>query len=535
MKRLALIPAALAALALGAPAGAAPVFVIKGYGWGHGVGMSQYGAAGLAARGASHADILAHYYRNTTLGAVEDARIRVLVHVPSAAFTIGSASPFTARGADGTEVALPAGPATVNKKLRLVSDGGSHELPLPLTFLPGAAPLEVAGRSYRGTLTVHDTVDGVLVVNELGLEAYLYGVVPDEMPPLWELEALKAQAVAARSYALATRRTSGVFDAYSDTRSQVYGGIDSEDPRTTQAIDETRGQVVEYAGAIATTFFFSTSGGRTASVEDVWRGAAPAAYLRGVRDPTDAASPYHRWGPIVYSRRAMQRALGEQAPRGVRDVTTTSNPSGRVDLFIMSSPRAQVAIDGATARTQLGLRSTGFNVGVLDLESPEEPVGFARRVRIEGLARNVADAVLEARINGVWTPVRAVAARDDGTFSVRFRPRETGLLRVVSPDLQGSGVRAPQVRIVVEARASLERRRRGAFRGVVRPKVAGTRVALQRLGKRRWRTVARELTGAGGRYRFKLKPRPRGDYRVVARPRVEGVGSGLSQTVSVRR
>ena len=68
-------------------------------------------------------------------------------------------------------------------------------------------------------MAVHDTTDGVLIVNDVGLEKYLYGVVPDEMPPLWEMEALKAQAVAARSYALATRRSSGIFDGYDDTRS----------------------------------------------------------------------------------------------------------------------------------------------------------------------------------------------------------------------------------------------------------------------------------------------------------------------------
>ena len=276
VKRFALALAALAALSLVSIASATPVFVIKGFGWGHGVGLSQYGASGLAAQGKDHAQILAHYYRGTSLGTVDGARMRVLVHVPAGAFAVSSSQPFAVRDANGAEVQLPAGAAKVNKRLEVVAESQKHTLALPLTFLPGDAPLGVAGRPYRGRLHVHDTEDAVLVVNDVGLEQYLYGVVPDEMPAWWEPAALRAQAVAARSYALATRRSSGVFDAYADVRSQVYGGLESEDPRTTQAVEETRGQVVLHGGNVATTFFFSTSGGRTAAVEDVWSGAEPA-------------------------------------------------------------------------------------------------------------------------------------------------------------------------------------------------------------------------------------------------------------------
>ena len=533
MKRSVLILAALAALALGTSASAAPVFVIDGFGWGHAIGMSQYGASGLAAKGRSHAEVLAHYYRGTQLGTVDGVRMRVLVHVPEGAFSVVSGTPFVARGVDGTELEIPAGSVKVNKKLALILGADKVALALPFTFVPGEQPLEVGGRSYRGMLNVHDTKDGVLIVNDVGLESYLYGVVPDEMPPLWEMEALKAQAVAARSFALATRRASGVFDAYSDTRSQVYGGIASEHPRTTQAVDETRGQVVMHEGAIASTFFFSTSGGRTAAIEDVWRGSSPVPYLRSVADPTDAHSPYHRWGPIVFTRRGLQRALADEAPRGLRDVTTTTNASGRVDLFVMSSARAQAAIDGAAARTQLGLRSTGFSVGVLDLVRRAEPVGFARKIAIQGLARNIDGATLEARIDGVWTPLRAIETDELGDFVVRYRPRGTTVLRLVAPQLEGSRVRGPRIRIEVVARVTLERKRRGVFRGVVRPKGEGAPVRLQRFGKRRWRTVARDVTTQGGRYRFRLKPRPAGDYRVLAAPESATVGPGVSQTVTV--
>ena len=535
MTRFALTLAAFAALSLGSSASAAPVFVIKGFGWGHGIGLSQYGASGLAAQGSTHEEILAHYYRNTSLSSVEGSRIRVLVHVPDAGFRVSSAAPFTVRGSDGVELSLAAGATRVNRQLAVMVNDEQHRLALPLTFAPDGSPLAVAGRPYRGRLVVHDTADGVLVVNGVALEKYLYGVVPDEMPPLWDLEALKAQAVAARSYALATRRTSGVFDAYDDTRSQVYGGLESEHSRSTQAVNETRGQVVSYQGLIATTFFFSTSGGRTASIEDVWPSVGPVPYLRTVADPTDAASPFHRWGPIVYTRRGLQRALAEDAPRGLRDVTTTSNKSRRVDRVVLTGGAGEQVLDGAAVRTRLGLRSTGFRVGVLDVEALEAPVGFARRIAVRGLARKVAGAVLEERIDNSWSPVRKIKPEPDGRFVVVYRPRRTTTLRVATPDLADSRVRPPTIRVEVIARATLERRPRRVFTGIVRPKEAGALVELQRHGKRRWRTVARDQTARSGRYRFKLKTRPPGEYRVVATIEDDGIGPGVSQTLSVRR
>src|SRR5256886_12532125 len=119
------------------------------------------------------------------------------------------------------------------------------------------------------------------------------------MPYRWRLAALEAQAVAARSYAIATLKPTARFDLYPDTRSQVYGGIAYETPRTDLAVHRTAGRVLTWNGHVATTFFFSTSGGRTAAIRDVWPRAAPAPYLRSVVDPYDAGSPHHAWGPLV--------------------------------------------------------------------------------------------------------------------------------------------------------------------------------------------------------------------------------------------
>ena len=123
------------------------------------------------------------------------------------------------------------------------------------------------------------------MINAVGARAYVKGVVPNEMPSSWPLAALEAQAVAARSYALATSG-GGAFDVYDDTRSQVYGGKDSE-TRAHQRADEAHpGEVVRYGKQVATTYFFSTSGGSTESVQYGFPGAAPVPYLKSVGTPT---------------------------------------------------------------------------------------------------------------------------------------------------------------------------------------------------------------------------------------------------------
>ena len=146
------------------------------------------------------------------------------------------------------------------------------------------------------------------------------------MPYIWHPEALKAQAVAARSYALATRKTGGAFDLYPDTRSQVYLGIDHEKPSTNAAVDATAGQVVLYEGQVAKTFFFSTSGGRTASAEDVWGAAVP--YLVSVRRPVrlDLAAP--RLGTVRLHRREAREDDEDERPRRGPAAASSIRPAG---------------------------------------------------------------------------------------------------------------------------------------------------------------------------------------------------------------
>ena len=186
--------------------------------------------------------------------------------------TVSSLAPFTVRDGIGQLWHLAAGAQTFGPGLRIKTTDvpQRQQLPAPLTFSAGSSPLRFGDRPYRGQVQVSVANGALRAVNTVGLEAYLYGVVPSEMPRDWLPEALKAQAVAARSYALAVKKSGSWFDLYPDTRSQVYLGIAHEAPSTTAAVQATAGQVVLYDGHVATTYFFSSSGGRTSAATEVW-------------------------------------------------------------------------------------------------------------------------------------------------------------------------------------------------------------------------------------------------------------------------
>ena len=277
-----------------------PVFVVTGHGWGHGIGMGQYGAYGYAQHGWDYKRILAHYYPGTVLGDAPVAKVRVLLASGSRALTVGATGPLRVVDAKGKARRLPAGsyPLTTALKLKLPGAKKAKPLPGPLVFTPLAGPFELGGVPYRGSVQIAVVGGALQAVNSLGIDSYVQGVVPREMPSGWAPEALKAQAVVARSYAL-SHLHGGAFDLYKDTRSQVYGGLGAERPSTNAAVLATAGQVVLYDGVVAQTFFFSTSGGRTAAIQDAWPKAEPLPYLVSVPDPYDTLVAVPQLGPAA--------------------------------------------------------------------------------------------------------------------------------------------------------------------------------------------------------------------------------------------
>jgi stage II sporulation protein D len=495
---LGLCPAAAHARLDAKAAAGAATFVVTGHGWGHGVGMSQYGAYGYAQKGVGYAKIVLHYFPGTELGQAPVSKVRVLLTSGVATLPIGSASGFRVRDATGAVHDVAAGKYTLTPALKLKLDGETtaRALPGPLLFQPGTSPLQLK-HLYRGSVQF-DVVSGKLrAINFVGLEQYLYGVVPSEMPFTWAPEALKAQAVVARSYALATRRT-GAFDLYPDTRSQVYLGIEHEKPSTTAAVDATAGQVVLYQGEVAKTFFFSTSGGRTASAEDVWGEAVP--YLVSVPDPYDSISPHHTWGPVAYTGTALAKRLKMKGR--IVDVQTELNSSGRIKQLTVVGTQGTIEMPGASVRQRLGMQSTWFTVGVLSLTAPTTTVVYGSRAQLTGVARGLSDPVLQQLDGTSWKDVGAVKPDKDGTVTISIKPPVTMRYRLAT-----GKVSAPSVRIPV---APLVRfytpRTPDQLNGYVRPlSLAGARVLIQRQQGPGWITAAQATVASDGTFLAKLQ------------------------------
>lgn len=511
--------ASLAALALG-PESAARTsqagpasFLVSGRGWGHGVGLSQWGAYGFARQGTSFDQILAHYYQGTTLGPAPLARVRVLLVPGQARVTVSSGAPFRVRDSQGQTYELTAGPHQFGPGFRLRVNGRQQlqQLTGPLTFLPGTAPLKL-DRAYRGQFVASASNGRVRIVNHVGLEAYLFGVVPGEMPFYWVPEALKAQAVAARTYALAVRKSGSDFDLYPDVRSQVYSGISGERASTSAAVQATAGQVVLYRGRIATTYFFSTSGGRTATVSDVWPGSGSIPYLVSVDDPYDSLSPHHAWGPFSVQSRRLARAL--QVRGRLLDVRLAVGPSGRVRTVTSIGTAGQKTVSGADVRRALGLRSTWFRISLLALTAPSAPATFNTPLTLTGVARGLAAVTLEFRpIRGSWRAIASARAAQNGTVSISIRPRETGDYRLISRSARSEHVRvavAPYVRFHALTDAT-------TLRGYARPVLPNAGVAIQRLDGTTWSNVAATTVDANGDFQAQVALTP-GDYRARVLP-----------------
>jgi stage II sporulation protein D len=484
-----------------APAGSGALLVFNGHGWGHGVGMSQYGAYGYAQHGSTFDQILAHYYPGTTLGPAPTSTIRVLLADKKKKLTINATAPLTVRDAAGASHKVPLG--------RFLVDVKTLHWPVPLTVKPTRGSFLGYGKNeYRGSFFV-DVVDGKLrMIDVVGLEQYLWGVVPAEMPSTWAPEALKAQAVAARSYALATRAIGAPFDVYSDTRSQMYLGVLHEAASTTAAVNATKGQVVLFEGKVATTFFSSTSGGQTESSAD-WTGTA-VPYLISVPDPYDLLSPYHDWGPVPITATAVLKALKLTGP--ITDVTTTKNPAGRVGQVKLTTPLKTTAVPATTVRGAIGLRSTWFTVGLLSLTPPQPvaPITYGSNVTLAGVVRGFSGVTLEQRPLGTdWQTVRTMTS---GTAQVS--PTITTDYRLATMSVAAGSIRVkvmPALTVATVASTGVT--------GSEQPVLMGVSVDIEQQNPDlTWASVATGLVEADGTFNVPAALAAGAAVRVVVTP-----------------
>jgi SpoIID/LytB domain protein len=454
---------AVAFLAVVPAAHAATKLTITGAGFGHGIGMSQYGAYGYSLHLKDYGFILGHYYTGTTLGKLDsNPEVKVLLQggkhavsftgaVAAGDLKLDVAKTYTVRRGDGGLVmrdATGAAVGTTPGPLRVEAAVG-EPLRLNGTSVPG-----VRNGLYRGALLISASGSAMTVVNALDLEDYVRGVVSAESPSAWPVEALKAQAVAARTYALTTRAGGSAFDQYADTRSQVYRGVAAETPNTDAAVTATAGQVVTFGGQPVTTYFFSTSGGETEDVQNVFVGSDPKPWLKAVEDPFDNVSPRHRWGPYRFTASQVQRKLRRYL-RG-------------------SFKRIKVVQRGVSPRVvRAQVVGTG---GVTDVTGPQLRSAFG--------------------LYDTWAFFTSVTSRASKTKKAKKKAKPAGdPSGGVSPDFRAAALRAPRIE------------------GTIAPARAGRWVRVQRRVGSRWVAAADTKVLRGGRYSVAVPGR--GVYRVV--------------------
>lgn len=454
-----LLATALLSLPIGAAdASAATRWVVKGGGWGHGLGLSQYGSYGQARAGRNYRQIVKHYFRNTEFGQA-GGRVRVLLLAsvggsnfsgatrvggkkvsPGAAYHVARRGgrvvvtsrkgKVVARSTGALRVSSSRGYVYVAEKDNAYNDGTYRD---EIVYRPGAS-------------------GGVTAVNHIELEKYLRGVVPNESPASWPIEALKAQAVAARSYALGTGARSPVYDHLDTAASQVYFGRGSENPNTDRAVASTRGQVLRHDGRIITAFFHSTSGGHTEDNENIW-GGTPLPYIRGVKDPWDKYSPYHRWR-LTYTSSRLGNALGVGRLRSV--TVTKRGASSRIVLArVRGSGHAEcpapciARLHGyGQMKPRLGLRdapSTIKKVSSRSAAAGAAAAGLGSRGIARDFVGQIAPAAKGARITLQRKTKRGWRRAGRGRLGKRGRYRlaisKPGTYRVVSDGDAGPAVR----------------------------------------------------------------------------------------------
>lgn len=394
----AVVAAALTPVLGSAPASADQIYyvpvtkawTIYGHGDGHGHGLSQYGAQGAAIAGLDHPEILSFYYPGTT-PTTAGGNVRVLI----SADTTSDLQVRPRRGLtvldmrDNAKWRLPTDLGADTWRLTPAQDGttavqyhdgsgwhrwripdgrgtfrsdGQFQAPGPIRLLLPSGN-DVVGKRYRGKLRLVRPYPGATVrdtVNAVTLDEYVRGVLPYEMPASWRQQALRAQAVAARTYAVWQRAQNPdrYYQICDTTACQVYGGRAAEQPSTNTAVTATEGKILSFDGKPAFTQFSASSGG--------WTAAGSASYLPAKRDPYDGfdGNPVHSWSVDV-SAASLENAhpeIGDLVDVRVTRRDGNGEWGGRVEQVVLDGTDGTAYLTGDDLRWQYGLRTTWFSI-----------------------------------------------------------------------------------------------------------------------------------------------------------------------------
>ena len=385
-------------------------FTIHGAGWGHGWGMSQYGAYGAARKGLSWKQILAFYYRGTQLKTMPSGtRIKVFITADNdSSLRVLPASGLTVRDTAGHHYTVPTGNSYTS--WRISRRGAGYRLSYRTragsyvtkstglsagtwSFSTNSKIVKVvvpngSVRSYRGTVALIKRGSGGRTINNVLLEDYVKGVVPAEMPTSWAADAVRAQAVAARSYAVRLRDFGGYtgYDICDTTACQVYGGKGRETQRGNAAVKATAGKIVTYRGKVALTQFASSNGGYSAQGD--------FSYLAAHRDPYDGVIKSQAWTRTISAGSISQAwpSVGTVQQLQITNRDGAGSWGGRVRTIKIIGSSRTATVSGTTFQHMFGMRSSLYIVaGSRTMPSPSlqavvyKPAGayatFPRRYR----------------------------------------------------------------------------------------------------------------------------------------------------------
>jgi stage II sporulation protein D len=316
-----------------------------------------------------------------------DENVRVLILTGVSEARLDSLSPLGIRDIDDKNVLTSVENAVLDVHQGSIRLNGNRLSVDRLIIAPSEGSILILnGKKYRGKFRIlKNPKGGMDVVNVLDIEAYLYGVVPKEMSPRWFPEALRAQAIAARTYALyqMDKGKNREFDVLSTTTSQVYGGASVEMEKSSRAVDETRGMVLRYNNQLVLAYFHANSGGMTEDAQRVWTAEVP--YLKAVRDDYSAKAPGCAW-KLTLRLDDIRKALNKKGldiGRIEKIDAVDVSPSGRVMKIRISHGGRVTILSGNEFRLKIDpvlIKSTLFNMTHNEREIFFEGKGYGHGV-----------------------------------------------------------------------------------------------------------------------------------------------------------
>ena len=347
-------------------------FLITGKAYGHSVGMTQWGAYGMAQAGHTYDQILKYYYTGVGIGKRDttNLNVRVLLEQNVDLLTISSNQPYQV----GDKEFLPQTKTTIkyqNGEYLFENSGKSYKLTSSFQISStNGGLLYFDNKQYEGIFTISTSNGKLDLINHLNVENYLKGVVPYEIIPSWNnLELYKAQTLAARTYVLKQIQANSnkKFDVYDTTQSQVYEGVPQTIPsqyvtKINQAIAETKGEVILYNGALIDAVYSASAGGHTVDAVDVWGNHIP--YLVGKEDPYDQSRYSQNWWSYSITKSDLEKMFPELGT--IISVTITETKYDRPTKIKVTGKSKEITLTGAEFRQKLGYNNLSSAVFTIE-------------------------------------------------------------------------------------------------------------------------------------------------------------------------